>query len=240
MIPANEPRRVLQLEGRATADSIERAYAASRTRYLRLTARDPLHYYRRRLLNDAEAAYRRLRTPSAPIVPARKSILQQQAAKKTSLDFRTPLRSAVTEKNLIASRPLTVTARTLLGQRELKRSKREEALIEDDFCREVFYRLEGDLLRYTSRRELLGLAQQFGLHPFRANFLMAQIVECVRQGPTQKTGVGNQNFKNGTQEKKMNESFLNRRRLMLWAGLIGLVLLLCIDAFLLEAFYRAH
>ena len=275
MTSANEPRRILQLEGRVTADAIERAYAASRTRYLCLTARDPLHYYRRRLLNDVETAYRRLRTPlvaakrsgdglvaakpsgraeAARAIPARKSILQQQVAKQPSVDFRTPLRSAITEKNLLASRPLTVTARTVAGRRDVASrctsgsrpcsarslSKRDQALIEDDFCREVFYRLEGDLLRYSSRRELLALAQQSGVHLFRANFLMAQIVECVRQSRSQKSGVRNQEFESSSQEKKMNESFLNWRRVMLWAGLIGLVLLLYLDALLLEAFYRGQ
>ena len=54
-------------------------------------------------------------------------------------------------------------------------------LIEDDFCLEVLYRLEGDLIRFDSRLELLQIAQQWQIPTFRANMLIAQIVEAVRQ-----------------------------------------------------------
>ncbi|MBN2210679.1 MAG: hypothetical protein JW709_04710 [Sedimentisphaerales bacterium] len=57
---------------------------------------------------------------------------------------------------------------------------RTKAQIEDDFCREVIYRLEGDLIRFDSRRELLQLAHDEGIAVFRANMLIAQIVESVR------------------------------------------------------------
>jgi hypothetical protein len=43
------------------------------------------------------------------------------------------------------------------------------------------YRLEGDLIRFDSRRELLQIARQWQIDTFRANMLMAQIVEAVRQ-----------------------------------------------------------
>lgn len=57
----------------------------------------------------------------------------------------------------------------------------ERAEVEDRFCLSVIYRLEGDFIRYSARQELLGLARQMQIHPFRANLLMAQIVEAVRR-----------------------------------------------------------
>ena len=72
-------------------------------------------------------------------------------------------------------------ARSSLVNTEGVSSRTAPAEIEDDFCREALYRLEGDLLRYSSRQELLGLAAGWGIGAFRANFLMAQIVESVRQ-----------------------------------------------------------
>ena len=62
-----------------------------------------------------------------------------------------------------------------------KESGREKALIEEEFCREVIYRLEGDMIRFDSRRELLQIAEEREIHLYRANMLIAQIVEAVRQ-----------------------------------------------------------
>ncbi|MBN1844521.1 MAG: hypothetical protein JW810_02480 [Sedimentisphaerales bacterium] len=62
-----------------------------------------------------------------------------------------------------------------------QRARQRRAQIEDEFCREVIYRLEGDLIRYSSRLELLHIAADRAIAPFRANLLIAQIVEAVRQ-----------------------------------------------------------
>ncbi len=79
--------------------------------------------------------------------------------------------------------------------REHQTPLRTTAQIEDDFCREVIYRLEGDLIRFDSRRELLQLAHDEGIALFRANMLIAQIVESVRThgafgSPLQKAAPG--------------------------------------------------
>ena len=102
------------------------------------------------------------------------------------LTARGPLRSY--RKGLLADtdrayealrRPETGVGRVSAGQGVLR--NRVQPPNEDDFCREVIYRLEGDLIRYDSRHELLELAHQWGIHAFRANMLIAQIVEAVRQ-----------------------------------------------------------
>ena len=73
--------------------------------------------------------------------------------------------------------PASIRSRYARGNQTPTRKK---AQIEDDFCREVIYRLEGDLIRFDSRLELLQLAREKDIPVFRANMLIAQIVQSVR------------------------------------------------------------
>ena len=135
-------------------------------------------------------------------VPKSQSVVAKNAARQRMLDaLKAPVRSEVklNPKPILTGKPLSLKARQVsqwqekqtcqsnriteedLAQADAKLAARRQALIEDDFCREVIYRLEGDLLRYDSRRELLQIARDRKIHLFRANMLMAQIVEAVRQ-----------------------------------------------------------
>ena len=130
------------------------------------------------------------------------SVVAKNAARQKALEaLKTPVRSEVKlhPKPILTGKPLSLKARQVstwqetqkgqshriteqdLSQADAKLAQRRQALIEDEFCREVIYRLEGDLLRYDSRRELLQIARDRKIHLFRANMLMAQIVEAVRQ-----------------------------------------------------------
>jgi len=199
---------ILQLRRPVAGKPLERAYQCSRARYERLTARGPLRYYRRELLTEANRAYRSLKLPNPTVltqstrVPKSQSVVAKNAARQRALDsLKTPVRSEVklNPKPILTVKPLSLKARQVstwqekqkcqsnriteqdLSQAEAKLARRRQALIEDEFCREVIYRLEGDLLRYDSRRELLQIAGDREIHLFRANMLMAQIVEAVRQ-----------------------------------------------------------
>ncbi len=182
--------RVLQLSGPASPMDLEQAYAASIRRYMRLTARGPLRFYRHDLLADAERAYRALHQRPGATARPRETWLARKARSRTGHRPKPPVHSSVKSGNFLKgygaipnSGPLTPA-----------RTAAEKNHIEDDFCREVLYRLEGPLLRHRSRRELLCIASQAGIHPFRANLLMAQITESVRQHqldrPTQYEGNG--------------------------------------------------
>jgi len=135
-------------------------------------------------------------------VPKSQSVVAKNAAQQKTLDaLKTPVRSEVklNPKPILTGKPLSLKARQVsqwqekqtcqsnriteqdLAQADAKLARRRQALIEDEFCREVIYRLEGDMLRYDSRRELLQIARDRKIHLFRANMLMAQIVEAVRQ-----------------------------------------------------------
>ena len=83
--------------------------------------------------------------------------------------------------SMLARRAAQQSDAKAVGQNAGQVAQRGKAKVEDDFCLEVIYRLEGDLIRYDSRRELLQIARDRKIHLFRANMLMAQIVEAVRQ-----------------------------------------------------------
>jgi hypothetical protein len=155
---------VLQVSAGTTGRHLERAWQASRTRFMRLTSKGPLRFYRHDLLKEADHAYQSLSDPSRQSLPAQQ------------VDRRPPVKSSIRTGTILGHKPLP------LAGRELKKVTRQAtAKIEDKFCLEVLCRLEGDLLRFSCRRELLGLAQNEGIHGFRANMLMAQIIESVRQ-----------------------------------------------------------
>ncbi len=137
-----------------------------------------------------------------PGVPGSQSVVAKNAARQRALDaLKTRIfpENQLHPKPILPGKPISLTARRVsywqnkqkgqshriteqdLSQADTKLAQRRQALIEDDFCREVIYRLEGDLLRYDSRRELLQIAHNQQIHRFRANMLMAQIVEAVRQ-----------------------------------------------------------
>ena len=201
---------ILQLRRPVAGEPLERAYQCSRARYERLTARGPLRYYRQDLLTEARRAYRALKESYQDMLkpwdrkrskPAGSpSVVAKNAARQRILDsLKTPVPSEVKHPSFLSGKPLSLKARSIthwqerqscqsnrlteqdLAQADAKLAERRKALIEDDFCREVIYRLEGDLLRYDSRRELLQIAKDRSIHLFRANMLMAQIVEAVRQ-----------------------------------------------------------
>ena len=169
--------RVLQLAGPVSPIDLEQAVAASRSRYTQLTARGPLRFYRHDLLADTERAYRILRQPAAAANPPQKTWLARQAQKQSREFTKPPINSPIKTRNFLKGYEITLNARTLAPPKNTAEINR----IEDDFCRQVLYRIEGPLLRYRSRRELLHLADQTGIHPFRANLLMAQITESIRQ-----------------------------------------------------------
>ena len=222
--------RILQLAGPVSPANLEQAVAASRHRYMRLTARGPLRFYRHDLLADTERAYRALCQPPADNHHPKKTWLARQTHKQNLDLSKPPVNSPVKTRNFLKGYEITLNARTLAGtptqsskskfnvhlpdQRVARnarlanneprpsasglrataekisgkndrlmppQSDAEKNRMEDDFCREVIYRLEGPLLRYRSRRELLYLAARNHIHPFRANMLMAQITESVRQ-----------------------------------------------------------
>jgi hypothetical protein len=200
---------ILQLSKPVSHKQLERAYQMTRARYQRLTSRGPLRFYRQDLLDDAEKAYRMLKDELSSfavkddkyrnINHLRKppSVVAQQAAKLCSLiEAKGAVNSPIKKGTILSSEPLTLKSRTLNGLRQNPAagsetgqgenndcgvSKREKALIEDGFCREVIHRLEGEMIRFDSRRELLQVAQGQGISLFRANMLIAQIVEAVRQ-----------------------------------------------------------
>lgn len=79
------------------------------------------------------------------------------------------------------SRPLSLLARRVQQMQPTAITPLSSAQIEENFCREVLYRLEGDLIRFDNRRELLALAHHWNLPVYEANMLMAQIVQSIRQ-----------------------------------------------------------
>lgn len=163
---SSDYRAVLQL-GRTPAgvEDLKRAYGLACARFLRLTQRGPLQFFRGDLLRQADLAYQQLHRgslPGEPRDPARAKRLGDRTG-PSGLNVELP-RDPAASKSVDSD-----------GE------QRQKALIEDAFCREVIFRLEGDLIRYDSRRELLGIARSWHIHAFRANMLMAQIVEAVRQ-----------------------------------------------------------
>ena len=172
---------VLQVGSQISGNRLERAWRTCRARFTRLTARGPLRFYRHDLLKQADFAYQSLRgTP--PTEDSSASLLTRRLRQegKTIAPSRAPVKSTIRSGTILANPPESLAARKLENVRNTA-PKRIQAKIEDDFCLEVLYRLEGDLLRFSCRRELLKLAEKAKIHPFRANMLMAQIVESVRQ-----------------------------------------------------------
>ena len=188
---------VLQLTGPVSAPQLQKAYQNSCQRLRRLTARGPLRFFRKDLLAEAHQAYRTLskhsaqpdkpcpesrsgRPPQACLSP---SIVARNAARRPNpADFKTPVNSPVTRRTTLSAGPDAPPVQN--PDQSLcppQRSDRASALIEDQFCRQVIHRLEGDLIRYTSRQQLLKIAHEQRIHPFRANMLIAQITEAVRQ-----------------------------------------------------------
>ena len=192
--------QVLQLTEPQGEDHLELAYKLSQARYLRLTRRGPLKFYRHDLLQETERAYRELKKSleanEVKINPYRKADYIKNPpsvrARQAAMEARAPLvknrvKSAVKTGTILLGAPLKLKSRSLnhLRNNTLSDStepdERRRAMIEDEFCREVIYRLEGDMIRFDSRRELLQIAADKELNMFRANMLMAQIVESVRQ-----------------------------------------------------------
>jgi len=180
---------ILQLTEPINPQRIEQAYRSSRARYMRLTARGPLRFYRSDLLAAVERAYRNLKDPTTKISAQPLSLLARQVAGQSQIaknhlynSTKPPVKSAVKENSILPERIASITTRP--NQKPSvphTDDQRTKAQIEDNFCREVIYRLEGDLIRYDSRRELLRLAAEWHIHLFQANMLIAQIVETVRQ-----------------------------------------------------------
>jgi len=205
--------KVLQLSGPTGHDNLINAYKLSQARYLRLTRRGPLKFYRHDLLQETEQAYRELKKSisqsETKVNPYRKTVYIKVPpsirARQAALNPQTPpkipsVKSAVKTGTILSGAPLKLKSRSLNHLRHNtlndqstsapSMNERQRALLEDEFCREVIYRLEGDMIRFDSRRELLQIAENKELGLFRANMLIAQIVESVRQNklyePTKK------------------------------------------------------
>jgi len=180
---------ILQLTEPINPQRIEQAYRRSQARYMRLTARGPLRFYRSDLLAAVERAYRNLKNPTPKISAQPLSLLARQVAGQSQIaknhlynSTKPPVKSAVKENSILPERIASIPTRpNQKPSTPHTDDQRTKAQIEDNFCREVIYRLEGDLIRYDSRRELLRLAAEWHIHLFQANMLIAQIVETVRQ-----------------------------------------------------------
>jgi len=246
---SSDYRAILQVYGTVSPERLERAYESSRLRFLRLTvSSSPLRFFRVELLADAERAYRGLREARSlgqlrPMSPLARQAAPQRGTGRSELSVK----SAISKGTILSSAALAVTGRTVAALRragstvgagvhsreqrsgESSRSsnkvqgqRQQRALVEDRFCREVIYRLEGDLIRYDSRRELLQIAYERGIGLFRANMLIAQIVEAVRSHRLYKPGRSERRFRRG--------GGLGLGGLMLAAGLALLIdiVLICL------------
>lgn len=256
MVQPRDPYRILQISELSRPDDLESARATAQRRYVRLTSRGPLRFYRRDLLIQCDRAYEQLRPASNRAASASMksrptisgtSVLQRQAQKQGLMDLRTPVRSQVKSGSLLGHQPLALKSRSVAVQRATcsihpphpshpvhpPRSSRQQALIEDDFCREVLYRLEGDLIRYRHRQELLELARFMGLHAFRANFLIAQIVECVRRRGSSAERSAGESSRHKKAARRDGAVVWSWPRLRNIAALVFLVLFLFLDAWLI-------
>ncbi len=147
-------------------------------RYERLCSAGPLKYYRVDLLAAAERAYSMLKRSkviraerehdSGSVVSRRAAVLRQEEARRVNGSYG--------ENMSVVSGRKIGNIRTL-GQNTEQRQRERE----DEFCRQVIYRLEGDLIRYDSRQELLRMAGELEINQFRSSLLIAQIVESVRR-----------------------------------------------------------
>ena len=192
----NDTHVILHLRQPGEKETLDRAYRLSVARYTRLTRRGPLSFYRNVLLADARSAYLSL-ISSLPMKPNSTT----PAIRKERRQNSKPLcESPLSQVKILPSEPVQLKSRSIKDIRlGSTRTKTDQAQLEDAFCREVLYRLEGDLIRYTSRQQLLQIANDAGLHLFQANLLIAQIVESVRQHKL---------YKPSRDEKKITQSKL--------------------------------
>ncbi|MCF7957128.1 MAG: hypothetical protein K9M57_01630 [Phycisphaerae bacterium] len=168
-------QNILQIIAPADDAIVIMAHKCCHERFLRLTARGPLKFFRHDLLAAADRALRVLKKPRTFVAPKPMSLLARRvaASPRKTLDNK-PARSDISSKSILTGRPLEINARLL------QTTPKEQALTEDRFCCEILYRIEGDLIRFDSRQELLDLAGQWKIPLFRANMLIAQIVQSVR------------------------------------------------------------
>ncbi|MCK4629705.1 MAG: hypothetical protein KAT56_11930, partial [Sedimentisphaerales bacterium] len=192
---SNDYLTILQLTHPVTPARLDMAYQRSQLRFLRLTRRGPLRFYRNDLLTAVQRAYKALKHPSnptgaegsspmpAPCLSARPlSLLARRVAGQKQISDRPPVKSAIKRNFLLSDK--TTAGRLEPHPQQPQRTaaeRKKQAQVEDLFCREVIYRLEGDLIRFDSRRDLLRLADNWNIPLFQANLLIAQIVESVRQ-----------------------------------------------------------
>ena len=174
--------KILQLTDQIGSDQLERAYDCSRRRYLRLSSRGPLRYYRNDLLSALEIAYSGLKNPTPKISSRPLGLLARTVRQAANRPPKAPVKSAVKGTSILPDKssrlPADLDAKS---SRNSTATSHETAQIEDKFCLEVIYRLEGDIIRFDARRELLEIARNWSISLFRANMLLAQIVESVRQ-----------------------------------------------------------
>ena len=211
---------VLQLSGSVSSDRLKLEYQASQARYLRLTACGPLRYYRDDLLAALDRAYYSLKRPV--------SMKSRQISYQRKLSGEGGVKSA-NAKTSILQKNLRIAEKDQVrdSSDQVASEQRQQAQIEDKLCLEVIYRLEGDLIRYDSRRELLRIAREEGIPLFRANLLIAQIVEAVRQNKLYKPSA----CERACQIKK--ESVGTMKRSILVATVVAAVLAIAVDLLLL-------
>ncbi|MCK5269596.1 MAG: hypothetical protein KAJ46_02375 [Sedimentisphaerales bacterium] len=184
---SNDYLTILQLTHPVTPDRLDTAYQRSQLRFLRLTRRGPLRFYRNDLLTAVRRAYKALKPSSDSTSPARLSaqplsLLARRVADHRQISNRPPVKSAIKNGAFLSDRTAVGYFGLPPKQPEITSADRKKQnQTEDQFCREVIYRLEGDLIRFDSRRELLRLADNWNIPLFQANLLIAQIVESVRQ-----------------------------------------------------------
>ena len=179
---SSEYLAILQLAHRVAGRDLENARRESIRRYERLTARGVLRYYRPALLREVEHAYNALRHPDTHSARTSSLLAQRAATMARSVDSKPAMSNAITDGSILPNEVAQLKGRSVAHLRSSSdRSDRQVALVEDDFCRAVMHRLEGGLLRYDSRKELLAIADHDGIRQFRANMLMAQITEAVRR-----------------------------------------------------------
>lgn len=169
----SDSHSVLQVSRGTAGHTLEGAWQRCRARFMRLTSKGPLKFYRHDLLKEADNAYRVLSAP--PERPLHQSVLTRNLKPRSTAN-KPPIKSSIRTGSILKHHPLPVAGREVKNV-----TAQAQAKIEDQFCMEVLCRLEGDLLRFTCRRELLQLSLKAGIHGFRANMLIAQIIESVRQ-----------------------------------------------------------
>ncbi len=188
----NYNQNLLHIYGKADLPRIEKAYKRSCDRILRLTSRGEMKYFRTDLLKDLRCAYESLKLsiqPSpAPDKPKKRpmSLLTKQTLKlgrRYNITRQKPPVKSFTTGASIIPKDCPDNKRTHNGwaiyedDQQIKKTKLQ---LEDRFCREIILRLEGDLIRYDARGELMQLAKDWKVPLFRANMLLAQIIEAIR------------------------------------------------------------